>query len=401
MGKLREKKTTYILAGAAACVGCLAMIAFPAIALDSAEKGVTLWASSVLPALLPFFICANFMTEMGLPALVGRVFENPFRKLFGVPGVSAFIFSISITSGYPMGAKLIGDMGRNKEISREEAKRMLTFCSTSGPLFMLGAVGAGMLASPAAGAVIAISHYLGAVFNGFLFRILLGMRARKRGFSRQDQTMVFACGRSVHANKWDTSHRSLLEIFTDSILSSMRALGVICGYIVLFTMATDFMQFSGLFNYFDESYGKGLVKGFFEMTVGCNSIADATDLSLLLQCILCSAIISWGGLSILAQSMSMLEGLHISVWYYSAVKLCHGILAGLSALVIGPAILHLGIASVGAFGQKDAVEKLGGFYHLLFSSKMVIMVLVLFAVTILADKLVRRIHEGRRNHSGV
>ena len=170
MGRLK-KKTIYIVAGALSCIGCLVMMAFPSIALNAAQKGITLWASSVLPALLPFFICANFMTALGLPVYIGRIFEKPFQKLFGAPGVSAFIFSISITSGYPMGAKLIGDFGRSGAVSRSEARRMLTFCSTSGPLFMLGAVGAGMLASPAAGAVIALSHYFGALLNGLLFCI--------------------------------------------------------------------------------------------------------------------------------------------------------------------------------------------------------------------------------------
>ena len=57
-------------------------------------------------------------------------------------------------------AKLIGDFGKSEIITLHDAKRMLTFCSTSGPLFMLGAVGAGMLSSPAAGAVIALISLL-------------------------------------------------------------------------------------------------------------------------------------------------------------------------------------------------------------------------------------------------
>jgi hypothetical protein len=97
--KRNKKRTVYILAGALSCIGCLVMMAFPSIALNAARKGIALWASSVLPALLPFFICANFMTALGLPAQIGRILERPFRNLFGAPGVSAFVFSVSITSG--------------------------------------------------------------------------------------------------------------------------------------------------------------------------------------------------------------------------------------------------------------------------------------------------------------
>lgn len=374
------------MAGTAACIGCFVMMAFPAIALNAAQKGISLWASSVLPALLPFFICANFMTALGLPAYIGRVFEKPFQRLFGAPGVSAFVFSVSITSGYPMGAKLIGDFGRSKIITQSEAKRMLTFCSTSGPLFMLGAVGVGMLASPAAGTVIALSHYIGAILNGLLYRL----------FSPHKLEIIAKPISRILLPKGN-----LLDIFTDSLLSSFRALGIICGYIVLFMLVTDFIQFSGLLNYLQTGYSKGFVKGCLEMTVGCSSIAKSGELSLLYQCILCSFLISFGGLSVYGQSMSMLAGLNISSVYYLFTKLTHALLAAFTARMLGPVILGMETTAAGAFGQIDFVRGLGFFYQLLFSTKMVIMIVFLFLITILTEKILRRMHEGFRNHSGI
>jgi sporulation integral membrane protein YlbJ len=381
-----KKKTIYILAGALSCIGCLVMMAFPSIALNAAQKGIALWASSVLPALLPFFICANFMTALGLPVYIGRIFEKPFQKLFGAPGVSAFVFSVSITSGYPMGAKLIGDFGRSKAITRSEAKRMITFCSTSGPLFMLGAVGAGMLASPAAGAVIALSHYLGALLNGLMYRIF----SSKKPESHQEPPGVMT-----------SSKGNLLEIFTDSMITSFRALGIICGYIVLFMMITDFIEFSGVLDSLQAEWGRGVIKGCMEMTVGCSSIAENGELTLLSQCVFCAFLISFGGLSIYAQSMSMLSGLNIGTAYYLITKLSHGLLAGIVAWLIGPSLLEMEALETWAFQREEIIGGLGFFYQLLFSTKMVIMVVFLFLVTILFDKLLRRIHEGFRNHSGV
>jgi len=381
-----KKKTIYIMAGALSCIGCLVMMVYPSIALNAARKGISLWASSVLPALLPFFICANFMTALGLPVYIGRIFEKPFHKLFGAPGVSAFVFSVSITSGYPMGAKLIGDFGRNKAITRNEARRMLTFCSTSGPLFMLGAVGAGMLASPAAGAVIALSHYLGALLNGFLYHIF----SSKKPEPKHELPARTAIAKG-----------NLLDIFTDSMITSFRALGIICGYIVLFMLITDFLQFSGILNSLRTDWSKGFIKGFLEMTVGCSSIAESGELTLLYQCILSTFLISFGGFSVYAQSMSMLSGLNIGSFYYLATKLTHGLLAALTAWIIGPAILDSSAALAGAFGRQEIIDGLGFFYQLLFSTKMVIMIVFLFLFTILLEKLLRGIHESFRNHSGV
>ncbi|MEL7657069.1 MAG: hypothetical protein AAGU75_14325, partial [Bacillota bacterium] len=366
MKGLKKRKTIYILAGALSCIGCLVMMVFPSIALNAAQKGISLWASSVLPALLPFFICANFMTGLGLPAYIGRIFEKPFQKLFGAPGISAFVFSVSITSGYPMGAKLIGDFGKSNTITKNEAKRMLAFCSTSGPLFMLGAVGAGMLSSSAAGAVIALSHYFGALLNGLFYRIFSSDQPISNRPSISSKTRFKG---------------NLLDLFTDSLLTSFRALGIICGYIVLFMMITEFIQFSGVLNCFQTGYVKGIVKGLLEMTVGCNAIAQSGELSLLYQCIFCSFLISFGGLSVYAQSMSMLSGLNISSGYYLLTKLSHGLFASLIAWLIGPAILGNEIMGVGAFGQKEILDGLGFFYQLLFSTKMVIMIVFLFLLT--------------------
>ncbi len=381
-----RKRTIYILAGALSCIGCLVMMAFPSIALNAAQKGITLWASSVLPALLPFFICANFMTALGLPVYIGRIFEKPFQKLFGAPGVSAFIFSISITSGYPMGAKLIGDFGRSGTVTRDEARRMLTFCSTSGPLFMLGAVGAGMLASPAAGAVIALSHYFGALLNGLMYRIILPKKQVNKSGS---------AGGTIAAKG------SLLELFTDSMITSFRSLGIICGYIVLFMMITDFIQYSGVLEPLGTEYSRSFIKGCLEMTVGCSGISGSGELDMLLKCVLCAFLISFGGISIYAQSMSMLSGLNIGSFYYFVTKLSHGVLAGVAALFLGPYLLKMEALEALALQKEDIVRNLGFFYQLLFSTKMVIMVVFLFLITIMLDKFIRRIHERFSNHSGV
>lgn len=407
----KGNKKKYIIAGVLSSAGCLVMMAYPAITLNAAQKGISLWASSVLPALLPFFICANFMTVIGLPAYIGKIFEVPFQKLFGAPGISGFVFSVSITSGYPMGAKLIGDLGNSKVITQKDAKRMLTFCSTSGPLFMLGAVGAGMLTSPAAGTVIALSHYIGAILNGLLYRFLSVFESRKtikHINKRSIRTNLKENGNYRKNNKTDKivyktaiPKGNLLDIFTDALITSFRALGIICGYIVLFMLVVEFVEFSGILDSLRNEYSKGFIKGCLEMTIGCSSIGESDDLSMVYRCILCTVLISFGGLSIYAQSMSMLAGLKISSAYYLAVKLTHGLIAGVIAWIIGPFILGGIIIDTIAIEQYEVVGKLGAFSQLLFSTKMVIMIVIIFIFTILIDKLMRKIHESFRNHSGV
>lgn len=393
-GNRNHEKMIYITAGALSCIGCIAMMACPSVALSAARKGISLWASSVFPALLPFFICANFMTSLGIPQMIGKVLERPFRRMFNVPGVASFVFTVSITSGYPMGAKLIGDLGRSGEITRNEARRMLSFCSTSGPLFMLGAVGAGMLTSPAAGSVIALSHYIGAIINGFLYRFMVGPNDRRPILTRnKTDTQTF----DKRTSKTDT----VLDLFTEAMLSAFRSLFIICGYVVLFMLITDLMQYSGVLGMIRSAAAQGFIKGLFEMTVGCSSIAESSGMPLLYQCIICSFLISFGGLSVFAQSMSMLSGLRIGATFYLAAKLAHGLFAACAAAVIGSVLLQSETLMTWAFHREDIIRSLGFLYQLLFSTKMVIMVVVLFISVIFIDKAARRLHERFRNHRGV
>ena len=52
---------------------------------------------------------------------------------------------MSILSGYPIGAKIIHDLYSKDLITEEDAKRMSIFSTTSGPIFIIGAIGVGML----------------------------------------------------------------------------------------------------------------------------------------------------------------------------------------------------------------------------------------------------------------
>jgi len=304
MDFISNRKKIYVAAILIVGALCLSMAIFPSIAFFSAQKGIALWANTVLPALLPFFICANFMNHMGVTRVL-----NP----------SAFAFSMSVISGYPMGAKIIGDLRRDETISENEAKRMLSFCSTSGPAFMLGAVGVGMLGSPLLGMVIAVSHYLGALLNGRFF----SLRFRKE--KHQNRTI----------RRLPELKKGILETFTDSAFASFKSLGIILAYIMLFMFVTDLMQFSGVLTIFEQSHTRALVKGIFEMTVGCASIASSMEISELLKVVFCTLIISWGGFSIIGQTMSMLTGCNISLTYLVTVKLGHCIFSSVIAFILG------------------------------------------------------------------
>ncbi|QIB69372.1 hypothetical protein Ami103574_08550 [Aminipila butyrica] len=307
-----RSKGRYMMAVLGAGLACLFMVIFPETALLSAQKGIAIWAANILPAMLPFFICVHFMNSIGITRYL-----NP----------SCFAFSMSALSGYPMGAKVIGDMGRSGHIPPVECRRLVSFCSTSGPAFMVGSVGASMIGNNISGIIIAVSHLGGALLNGVLVTGLMAVFSEEyRTYKKRD--------RRNQGKRGEAFSGDYLDAFTNSILSAFRSLGIILAYIILFMMMTDTMQLWGVMDGIHNIYYVGIFKGIFEMTVGCSAISGTMAVTLAQKTIGCSLLISFGGLSILGQSMSMLQGSGVHFSYLLLVKLCHGILAAVLAFVL-------------------------------------------------------------------
>ena len=299
-----KQKVKRKVALTAAVLGCVLMIVFPDLTLLSARKGVLLWAGNVLPALLPFFICVGFMTSLGIARDLPR---------------GVFLFVMSVLAGYPMGARLIGNMAKQGEIDAREARRLIGFGTTAGPTFLLGSVGIGMLGSHRAGIVLALSHYSAALISGIVFAVFLprNRRDQKKG--------------GIALMKSDSEN--LFTVFTSSILSALCSLGIVLAYLVLFMFITDFIQYSGLTDWIPMPEGKAILKGIFEMTVGCSALSQAA-IPLEWKTVSAAFLVSFGGFSVIGQSMSMLGDCGVTLRYFLSLKLCHGLLAAVLAGII-------------------------------------------------------------------
>ena len=82
-------------------------------------------------------------------------------------GLSAWAFNV-----LPSGAKMVADLYLQGKITKNDAFKMTSFCSTSGPMFIVGAVGAGMFKSAKIGYILFLSHAIGAILNGLIYRNL-------------------------------------------------------------------------------------------------------------------------------------------------------------------------------------------------------------------------------------
>ena len=258
-----------------AALGILALILDSKTALGGAVEGIRLCLWTVIPSLFPFLLLSNRIMAgiSGVPfsALV------PLGKLFLLPRGLESILIPGFLGGYPIGAQCIAQVYRDGMISRRSAENMLAFCSNAGPAFLFGMVGR-------------------------LFP-RLWMPWALWGIQILSAALVsrwFPCGDVASGSAGRTRGQT-------SMAASLGAMASICGWVTVFRVVIAFLERWIL--WLLSGPGSVLVCGFLELSNGCLAL-DAVE-NLTLRFVLCSGIISFGGLCVLMQTASVTEGLSL------------------------------------------------------------------------------------------
>jgi sporulation integral membrane protein YlbJ len=377
----RSKKNDLFLYLSALAVSLFVMslIYYPEECYRAAVDGVDTWINVVLPALLPFFIGAELLIGLGVIDFIGTMLEPVMRPLFKTPGLSAFVYVMSITSGYPVGVKLTCSLRERGMCTRSEAQRMLTFCSTSGPLFMIGAVSIGMFGSRLAGTIIAISHYLSAALLG----IITGMLTRDgRGndtYSLKPSGIRQAL-RSMRSKRIKDG-RPFGVMWGDAVRESINILLIVGGFIIMFSVVIQLFYITGALQFLAAPLERALagtplpqtlvqpvLSGMLEITIGSRLISRVESLPFIYMVAAASLIIGWSGFSIHAQAISFISRTDLSPSLYMASKLAHGILCCVTSFLACKFLLA-GKYMDALLESPGMLTSMTFFQNLLYSSK--------------------------------
>jgi len=101
----------------------IALVIFSESNLIAAKSGLVLWANNVVPAIFPFLVITELLSNTNIVYYLGKIFHKIMRPIFNVSGEGAFPLILGLISGYPMGGKIVSDM-RNKGIcTKDEGER--------------------------------------------------------------------------------------------------------------------------------------------------------------------------------------------------------------------------------------------------------------------------------------
>jgi len=330
------------------------MIINPQETVTAAGMGFKLWFSILLPALLPFFIVAELMVSLGFVNFLGVILEPVMRPIFRLPGCSSLVVVMGFTSGFPIGAILSRKLYDENLLTADEAERLVSFTNNCSPLFILGAVGVGMFASPLAGYLLAFSHYLSNILVGIIWRFR-GSSQIISTFRREHSLLQEACQAFLqHQNT-----RGIGVLLGDAIKNSLNNILAIAGFVIIFSVLTRMLSVWGimdgiaslltyLFKAFSLPYpvAYGLGMGMFEITLGTRTVVLATQADFLYKLAAVSIILAFSGFSIITQVMSIMAGTAVRLSFYMLSRLIQIMLSLVITLLTYKMIVpHLTVSS--------------------------------------------------------
>lgn len=304
---------------------CIIILFNPQIYLKSCLNAISVWAFKVLPLMFPFFVFTRIIVNLSEQKT--SVMDKFFNKLYHTPNGSFSTFFLSTLSGYPMGAKLICTMYENKQINSSDARKMLSFCSVSGPIFMLGTVGVAMLNSFTSGLIILISNILASLVNGLIYR-----------------------GKNEETNSFIPITKKNSNILSESVYDSLISILLVGAYIVLSFLVIDILHnlkitdaltdlICCVFNLNNkQNVVQSVLNGCIEITHGILDLSQ-TSLSLKVKTVISSGLIGFGGISVMMQSLNFLSTLNLPIKTLFRQKLTQSILCLLIASIIAIIIL--------------------------------------------------------------
>ena len=284
--------TRRIWTGSLSALGLLLLILDAKTALSGASEGLSLCLRSVIPSLFPFFVLSILLTD----ALTGLRFPllRPLGKLCGIPRGGESLLAVGLLGGYPVGAQCAAQAYRAGQLSRQDARRMLGFCSNAGPAFLFGMVAAKF---PAAWMVWALwgIHILSAIVVGSLLP------------GKLDGAVRLSQGKQ--------------ESLSGAVRRSITVMAGVCGWVVLFRVIIAFIGRWCLW-LLPES-AQVAVTGLLELANGCCDLCRISNPGL--RFIVCSGILGFGGICVTMQTVSVTEGLGLG--YYLPGKLLQGLIS--------------------------------------------------------------------------
>ncbi|MCM1388457.1 MAG: hypothetical protein NC231_14100 [Bacillus sp. (in: Bacteria)] len=272
------------------------LLRYPEQSLSYASTGLVLWFQKMIPTLFPFMVVSGIMIRMNLTERFVRFFHPLFHKIWGTSPNGSYVVLMGMLCGFPMGARVIGQLCRAGKLSEQEGAFLLAFCNNIGPIYFISFV-MSTLSLSGNYAPFFIMYGVPLCYGAVLYRIGL---LRKKAVSFP-AAYFQAASRPNGLN----GRLSFWEAADEAIVSGLIGIGKLGGYMVFFNLLNIMMfPFSALPQRF-LSFSNCIL----EITSGISRAGKNEGLMVLI-------LLPFGGLSCMAQTYSMIKETNLSITRY-------------------------------------------------------------------------------------
>lgn len=279
------------------------MLRYPALSLEYASTGLTLWFTKMVPTLLPFMILSGIMIRMNLTERFVGLLHPLLHRIYGTSRNGSYTIIMGFLCGFPMGARIVGELYEQHKLSREESALLLSFCNNIGPIYFLSYV-IPTLGIDRPGRPFLLMYGIPLLYGLLLMRIRPMMTRT-----------VSSCENHPEARSLRAEHPgscSLLAAIDASVLSGLIGIARLGGYMVFFNLLNIVFQ---PFQHVNTNI-LNIYRCLLEITSGIDCSGQSINYAILI-------LLPFGGFSCIAQTYSMIRQTDLSLrpyLYHKAVQ---------------------------------------------------------------------------------
>ena len=279
------------------------MLRYPALSLEYASTGLTLWFTKMVPTLLPFMILSGIMIRMNLTERFVGLLHPLLHRIYGTSRNGSYTIIMGFLCGFPMGARIVGELYEQHKLSREESALLLSFCNNIGPIYFLSYV-IPTLGIDRPGRPFLLMYGIPLLYGFLLMRIRPWMTRKVSSCENHPEA------RSLQARQPGSC--ALLAAIDAAVLSGLTGIARLGGYMVFFNLLTIVFQ---PFQHVNTNI-LNIYRCLLEITSGIDCSGRSINFAILI-------LLPFGGFSCIAQTYSMIRQTDLSLrpyLYHKAVQ---------------------------------------------------------------------------------
>ena len=272
----------------------------------SVIDSVNLWLTKVFPSLFIMFILNDIIINTNILNSITKIINPVFNKIFKTNNNSFEAFLLSLFSGTPSSSFILKEMINNNKIDINSANKLISFTYFSNPLFLYNILNTTF--NKHITFKIIIIHYISNIFIGLIYRNKNTTNALLENKIIKKENIITILPRSIKK----------------SIDTLLMILGTITFYMILTNLLLNIFKLNNITTI--------ILKGIFEITQSLNILNNLEYQSIIKE-LLALSVISFGGLSIHTQVLSIISDTKISYKNFFYGRILHVLISALTYII--------------------------------------------------------------------